>query len=165
MTMRYHCVPGLALLVGLLLSLSAMDLAAQTGAIEGRVTHAETGEPLAGVEVTLAEAGRRTLSNEDGGFRIVDVPSGEQTVVASRLGFGTVETGNVASSLDPTDQARCSPPRFTGFDPPAALPPPGWAPDSNARARALSPIRISPTATWWISRLSGPGPGRILHCG
>lgn len=68
----------------------ASDLGAQTGTIEGRVTDAETGAVMAGVEVSLEGADRGVLSATDGTFSIPDVPTGTHTVVANAIGYGTV---------------------------------------------------------------------------
>lgn len=69
--------------------LAPLAAAAQAGVIEGYVVHAETGAPVAGASVTLREAARRAIASDSGFFRIVDVPSGAQTVVVSHLGYGS----------------------------------------------------------------------------
>jgi iron complex outermembrane receptor protein len=68
-----------------------MEVAGQTGAIEGRTVNAETGAPVTGVEVTLAGTDRGTLSDGDGRFVMDDVPAGPQTVVATTMGYRAEE--------------------------------------------------------------------------
>ena len=54
-------------------------LHAQTGAVEGRVVNAETGEALADVQVSLLDTELGTISADDGTFRIEGVPAGGHT--------------------------------------------------------------------------------------
>lgn len=55
-------------------------------AIAGRATQAQTGSPLAGVEIRLLEAKRTALTDADGRYEI-RTAEGEHTVTASRLGL------------------------------------------------------------------------------
>jgi len=74
-----------------LLTLAPGTLLAQTGTIEGRAFAVPSLEPLSGVEVALPGVDRRTVSDESGQFRLDDVPSGQQTVLARHVGYGTQE--------------------------------------------------------------------------
>lgn len=66
-------------------------LHAQTGAVDGRVANAETGQPLADVQVSLEGTDLGTISGADGTFRIEEVPSGRYTLRARSVGYGTVD--------------------------------------------------------------------------
>ena len=59
------------LLSGLLLLLIVPSLAfAQTGTVEGTVTDAETGDPLPGANVQLANTGLGAATNPDGNYQV-----------------------------------------------------------------------------------------------
>ena len=60
---------------------------AQEGTIEGRVLEAGVEQPLPGVNVFVEGLQRGAAARPDGTFRIVNVPAGEYTVVASMVGF------------------------------------------------------------------------------
>lgn len=85
--MRSSCV-SLLLVLGLLVP---GVLHAQSGAVEGTVVDADTGEPVADVQVGLQGAGLGTLSGDDGAFRIEEAPSGRHTLRAQSVGYGTVD--------------------------------------------------------------------------
>ncbi len=74
---------------------------AQEGRITGRVTAAGTSLPLAGVQVHLPGTGRGTLTNASGSFVIINVPVGEVTIRAERIGYHTEER-TVTVVLDET---------------------------------------------------------------
>jgi len=57
------------------------------GTITGRVTHADTGEGLSVVQVSIQGTGLGTLTGVDGTFSIPNVPAGVHTVLAQRIGF------------------------------------------------------------------------------
>ncbi len=76
------------LAVGLLTALPAA--AQQTGTVTGTVTSSGTGEPLAGVQVSIEGTGLGTLTQANGRYLILQVPAGEQTVRADLIGYGTV---------------------------------------------------------------------------
>jgi iron complex outermembrane receptor protein len=84
--------------LGLLLVL-AMPAAAQNGTIVGRVTAAESGGPIAGADVAVrtAEGGiaGRTLSNQDGRYRVTGIAPGSYTVSISAVGYGTHDQSGV----------------------------------------------------------------------
>jgi hypothetical protein len=79
------------LCLALVLSLP-LDSAAQpvTGRVTGAVVEARTGAPLAAVLVKVQSTGQQALTNEDGRFEIVDVPTGPQTLLVSVIGYGLV---------------------------------------------------------------------------
>lgn len=100
--MRSFC-----LLVFVLLSAAPWRLAAQERAsatLQGRVTAADTGAPLAGAHVFLAGSTRGTTTDRDGRYQL-DLPPGNHEIAASMLGY-EAETQRlrlsptVASTLD-----------------------------------------------------------------
>ena len=68
---------------------------ARAGIIQGVVTDAATGEPLAAVEVVVVGTALRTLTNETGRFVITGVPAGLYSVRAARLGYAEATIENV----------------------------------------------------------------------
>jgi hypothetical protein len=63
---------------------------AATGILAGIVTDSANA-PVGGVEVSLPDVSRTTLTNEQGAFALRDVPPGVQRVSARRVGYGPVE--------------------------------------------------------------------------
>ena len=72
------------------------------GALAGTVRRADTGEPVAGAEIVLPEAGRRARSGRDGGYRIDRLPPGSYRVLARLPGFvvGEASAGEVVAGAD-----------------------------------------------------------------
>ena len=71
--------------------LVAMPVAAQeTGTVTGTVTSSGTGEPLAGVQVTIEGTGIGTLTQANGRYLLLRVPAGTQTLRADLIGYGTL---------------------------------------------------------------------------
>lgn len=64
---------------------------AQQGTVTGTVTEAETGSPLSGATVQVVGENTGTAANVDGTYRIAGVPSGEQTIRVSFVGFQVAE--------------------------------------------------------------------------
>lgn len=72
--------------------LSSLEVKMQEGTVEGRVTDAETGNPIPGVNVVVADLPDRTLgaaTNPQGRYTIEGVPAGEQTLEARYIGYQT----------------------------------------------------------------------------
>ncbi|MFO7262247.1 MAG: carboxypeptidase-like regulatory domain-containing protein, partial [bacterium] len=87
----------------LLLTAGALNPAAgQSGKLAGIVTDAATGQPLAGVQITVEGTGRTTLTQENGRYFIINIPAGTYTVTAQLLGYATVRRENVQISIDVT---------------------------------------------------------------
>jgi outer membrane receptor protein involved in Fe transport len=78
----------------LLLSTMPATLAAQApppdGVVSGRVLSAAGGAPLADVTVRVDGTTRGALTDAEGRFRIGAVPAGARTLVAQRIGHGTL---------------------------------------------------------------------------
>jgi hypothetical protein len=58
-----------------------------SGTLEGRVFNATGGVALRNAVVSLEDLGRRTVTDDDGGYRIPGVPAGRVRVEVSYLGF------------------------------------------------------------------------------
>jgi outer membrane receptor protein involved in Fe transport len=82
--MRLLAIGWLSLAPALLAPASAV--AQQSARIEGRVTAAQTGAPLEGVDVSIDGTALRTSTDQRGTFRLVGVPAGERTIRAELLG-------------------------------------------------------------------------------
>jgi CarboxypepD_reg-like domain/Carboxypeptidase regulatory-like domain len=63
---------------------------ATTGILAGIVTDSAN-VPLGGVEVSLPDLSKNTLTNEQGAFALRDVPPGAQRLVVRRFGYGPIE--------------------------------------------------------------------------
>jgi TonB-dependent starch-binding outer membrane protein SusC len=61
--------------------------AAQTGVVTGRVTNAQTNEPVANAMVTVTGSALRALTNTAGAYTIPRVPAGNHTVAVNVFGF------------------------------------------------------------------------------
>ncbi|MFQ5690870.1 MAG: TonB-dependent receptor [Gemmatimonadota bacterium] len=64
---------------------------AQEGTVVGRVLGADTGRPLAGAQVSIVELQIGAVADEEGEYRIDDVPAGSYTLQVRSLGFEPVE--------------------------------------------------------------------------
>ncbi|MEO7648568.1 MAG: TonB-dependent receptor [Gemmatimonadaceae bacterium] len=75
---------------------TAGEMQAQTGTVTGRVTDAETGEPISSVTIRVIGTQIGAATRADGGYRIV-LPAGTYVVRATLIGYGaaqaTVEVG------------------------------------------------------------------------
>lgn len=75
----------------LLVALPAAALAQDTGTIAGTVVDSTTSEALPGVNVTVQGLNVGAASGTDGQFEISGVPAGDQTLLASFVGYTTKE--------------------------------------------------------------------------
>src|SRR5690606_27717382 len=85
-----------------MLLVSAATASAQSGKITGIVTDAATGQPLAGVQVSVEGTGRSVLTQENGRYFLINIPPGTHTVVAQILGYATMRRENVLVAIDVT---------------------------------------------------------------
>ena len=95
------------LLLGVAITTLALPAAAQTGTISGRVTEAGTGRGLPHVDVR-AVSGFRSIgatSDDNGVFRIVDVPAGTYTVEAKAIGYSPANVQAVSVGAGATASA------------------------------------------------------------
>ena len=85
---RFRAAVALALAVCFLTSAYTSDALAQE--VQGTVTGAETGEPLAGVNVVIQGTTQGTVTNSDGQYEL-ELPSDEVALVFSFIGYITQE--------------------------------------------------------------------------
>lgn len=78
-------------LIVLLLAWFVVPAMGQTGGIEGYVTNAENGSPLASANILLAGTTLGTSSGSDGTFRLENIPPGPYRIVFSYVGFARTE--------------------------------------------------------------------------
>lgn len=64
---------------------------AQDGTVTGSVTDAASQRPVGSVQVYLVDTGLGTLSRDNGRFIILNVPAGDYTIRAERIGFTAME--------------------------------------------------------------------------
>ena len=89
------------LLLFLLASLVPGEASAQNeGTLVGRVTAVKTLEPVAGATITVVGTSVTAVTGDDGRFVLGNVPVGEQSVRAERLGYKPIVVENVLVSLD-----------------------------------------------------------------
>ncbi|MEX2111436.1 MAG: SusC/RagA family TonB-linked outer membrane protein [Gemmatimonadaceae bacterium] len=93
--MRMRCaVAAIALLVG------AISASAQTRAVTGTVTDAQTGQPLEGARVSVRGTALATSTGATGQFTLGNVPAGEVTVTIRRIGNNPVDVRLAAGEND-----------------------------------------------------------------
>ncbi len=59
--------------------------------ITGKIVDAVSGAPVSGVTVTIEDYGKTSISDLDGAFRFNDLPSGEYSLSAGRIGYKSSE--------------------------------------------------------------------------
>ncbi len=77
-------------------------LAATTGKIAGKVTDAQTGESLPGVNVVLEGTTMGAATNLDGNYVILNVPPGVYALKASMIGYSPYTVQNVRVDIELT---------------------------------------------------------------
>jgi TonB-dependent receptor len=91
--MNQSVVQALCIVMSLAAAAAAnpLDAAAQaaSGRVLGRVFDAETGRPLPGAQLSIEGTRAGSLAGIDGRYVIVNVPSGEQSLVVSYIGYAT----------------------------------------------------------------------------
>ena len=65
-------------------------LAAQTGQVSGRVTDAQSGAPIAQVQIFIPNATLGALTRSDGRFLLLNVPTGTHEIRAEQIGRGSL---------------------------------------------------------------------------
>lgn len=76
---------------------------AQTGSISGAVKDTDSGEVLIGATVIVKGTSKGTIADLEGNFLIKNVPSGNQTIQVSFVGYETIEIA--ANIIDAQDNA------------------------------------------------------------
>ncbi len=82
-----HCIAVAAALALLPIGVSAQ----RPSSVRGQVTGADTGQPLAGVQVSLKGTPVGTLTNAAGEYAFTEVPANADTIVFSSIGYQTQE--------------------------------------------------------------------------
>jgi len=90
------------LLMAMVLCLSVSLIAGTTGKITGRVTDAETGQPMPGVNVTIEGSSMGAVTNLDGYYMILNVPPGTCRLKFSIIGYAKSTVQNVQVQIDLT---------------------------------------------------------------
>ncbi len=91
-----------ALLITLVLGFSISILAGTTGKIAGKVTDAETGQPLVGVNIIIEGTTMGATTNLDGSYAILNVPPGTYNVRFSMVSYEKVTVQGVVVEIDLT---------------------------------------------------------------
>ncbi|TVP54125.1 MAG: carboxypeptidase regulatory-like domain-containing protein, partial [Gemmatimonadales bacterium] len=78
----------------MLLLLVAAPVQAQNATITGVVTSAQSGEPIAGVQVYLEGTGFNSVTGSNGRYTIPNVSPGTYTIVAAIIGFAPGRQSN-----------------------------------------------------------------------
>jgi len=89
-------------LVLLLLFLIPGMMFAQNGKLSGTVTDAETGQPLPGANIILANTSMGAAANEDGEYTILNIPPGVYNVRATFIGYARVTIQGLRINADLT---------------------------------------------------------------
>ena len=92
----------LFLVVASVILAHSLTLAGLTGKISGTVTDAVTGGPLAGATVRVIGTDLAAMTDEDGEYFIINVPSGKYDVAISHVGFEFITKKEVRVLLDLT---------------------------------------------------------------
>jgi TonB-dependent starch-binding outer membrane protein SusC len=88
-----------SVLLGLMIAFLPTLLLGQNGTITGRVTDGSTSQPLVGAQVIVAGTNLGAITNQQGGFTIVNVPPGAREIRASLIGYNRgIQTLTVGSS-------------------------------------------------------------------
>ena len=92
-------------------TLLAATLPAQVpGALGGRVVDDRTGQPLSGVEVTIAATSRSATTDSSGAFALRDVAVGRYDVVVRKVGYQQISPAiTVTGAADPEELLRLVP--------------------------------------------------------
>jgi TonB-dependent SusC/RagA subfamily outer membrane receptor len=93
---QIHLLPDAVMTASAVAAEQEAPTRAQSGVIAGRVTAADTGEPLALVEVSLRGTSFATVTNASGNYILPNVPPGLYSVRAGGLGYAETTRENVA---------------------------------------------------------------------
>lgn len=86
----------------LLLCTVPLVFAGTTGKFAGKVTDADSGEPLPGVNVIIEGTDLGAATDLEGDYYIINVPPGHYTLTASMMGYKTINKTDLLLSVDHT---------------------------------------------------------------
>ncbi len=92
----------LVFVIILTLCFQSFLFAGTTGKIVGKVTDAETGQPLVGVNIIVEGTNMGAAADLSGNYIILNVPPGTYALKASMIGYKTLRFENVRVSIDLT---------------------------------------------------------------
>jgi CarboxypepD_reg-like domain/TonB-dependent Receptor Plug Domain len=84
----------------LLLCWISLATLSYAGTIKGKISDAQTGEPLSGATVTLEHTRYHTIVNLDGSFILRNIPAGKYEIVVSTIGYRSSAETNVELSSE-----------------------------------------------------------------
>ena len=87
---------------------SSSVIFANSGKISGKVTDANSGNPLAGVNVFLEDTPYGSATDEFGEYVIINIPPGNYNLKASYIGYSSYRIENIRISLDRTTSQKFS---------------------------------------------------------
>ncbi|MBW1802483.1 MAG: carboxypeptidase-like regulatory domain-containing protein, partial [Deltaproteobacteria bacterium] len=90
------------ILILCLLITSSLVMAGTDGKIAGLITDESTGEPLIGVNIILEGTIMGGVTNNDGQYFILNIPSGVYSVTARMMGYAQVTMTDVQVRIDQT---------------------------------------------------------------
>ena len=90
-------------IIGAIVALAQPGSAAAQGTLTGSITHAETGSPLAGAQISLSALSMGANSRTDGGYEVTGIPAGTHEVQILLIGYQT-ETRQVTIAEGMTTQ-------------------------------------------------------------
>ena len=89
-------VAGQRLNVGNILMLGQQSVT--TGSISGTISSADTGQPIAGVTITVSTVSNPVITDINGNYQITNVPAGAMSINADKQGYSSaVGSGNVVA--------------------------------------------------------------------
>jgi len=86
----------------LIIFITGAAFAGTTGKLSGKVTDAQTGDPLVGANVIIEKTYLGAAATGDGYFYINNIPPGEYTVIVSSVGYEKVTINKVPIKIDLT---------------------------------------------------------------
>src|ERR1051326_765367 len=86
----------------LLAAYCSVMFAGNTGKIVGKVTDAQTGDPLPSVNILVVNTTRGANTDLDGKYTLIGIPLGDYVVRASQVGYQTAQISGVKVGADET---------------------------------------------------------------
>ncbi len=93
-----------AVLMGIIICLPSIIMAANAGKIKGMIKDKSTGDPLPGVSIAIVGTTQGAVTDPDGNYMIHLVPPGKYTLRVSTVGYSTIEIDEVVVNADITTE-------------------------------------------------------------